>query len=117
MNAREGLIAMSKVFAREELISSSELKDISKKKLFDEMLQAFQKLGLVHNNELRAVILNIETYEKMVDRLEQLEDLCEDLALADELHDRMQLSTSEWMEKPAHISRLDFFKQSLKDQV
>ncbi|MBA4493685.1 hypothetical protein ACFO25_04740 [Paenactinomyces guangxiensis] len=107
---------MSKAFFREELISSSELKEISKKKLFDELLSAVHKLGLVHNNELRAVILDIKTYEQMVDRLEELENLCEDMNLAEELKERVRISGSEWIEKPPHLSRLDFFKQSLKEK-
>ncbi|KPC69374.1 hypothetical protein ADL26_18965 [Thermoactinomyces vulgaris] len=102
---------MSKAFAREELISANELKEISKDQLFEEKLHAFQKLGLVHNNELRAVILDIKAYEQLLDRLEELENMHEDLRLADEMAERLQIASTEWIEKSPNQTRLQFLSQ------
>ncbi len=107
---------MCKAFDREELISSNELKDISKKKLFDEMLTAGKKLGLVHNNQLRAVILDIEAYEQLIRRLEELESLHENLQLVEEFKERVQLSADEWIKKPAHVARIDFLRQTMREK-
>jgi hypothetical protein len=111
---REEQLTMLKGF--EALISASDLKEISKQKLFDEMLGSFKKLGLVHNNELRAVILDIETYEQLVDRLEELEDLHEDREWAESLAERVQLPKEKWLEKPAHLSRVEFLKRSVPEK-
>jgi hypothetical protein len=107
---------MFKAFDRGELISSNDLKDISKQKLFDEMLTACKKLGLVHNNELRAVILDIKAYEQLINRLEELESLHEDLQLVEKFKERVQLSADEWVKKPAHVPRMDFFRQTMREK-
>ncbi|SEN55979.1 hypothetical protein [Lihuaxuella thermophila] len=107
---------MFKAFDRGELISSNELKEISKKKLFDEMLAVCKKLGLIHNNELRAVILDIKTYEKLIHRLDELENLHEDLELVEEFKERVQLSADEWIKKPADVSRIRFLRQTMKEK-
>jgi len=107
---------MSKSFRREELISTGELKDISQNRLLDEMLHTFKKLGLVHNDELRAVILDIETYEQLLSRLEELEDLKEDMDAAEELKKRAELPMDKWVKKPEQISRLAFFERWIQEK-
>jgi PHD/YefM family antitoxin component YafN of YafNO toxin-antitoxin module len=103
---------MSKIF--EALISANDLQAMSKKKLFDEMLRSFKKLGLTHNNELKAVILDIQTYEHLVDRLEELEEMQEDIQLAHNLSDRLQLPKENWLEKPDQTSRMEFLRSMEK---
>ncbi|MGA9173282.1 MAG: hypothetical protein WBZ33_04795 [Thermoactinomyces sp.] len=103
---------MSKIF--EALISANDLQAMSKKKLFDEMLRSFKKLGLTHNNELKAVILDIQTYEHLVDRLEELEEMQEDIQLAHNLSERLQLPKENWLEKPDHTPRMEFLRSMEK---
>jgi hypothetical protein len=107
---------MPKSFDSEKLISSTDLREIGNHKLFDELLSTFKKLGLVHNNQLRAVILDIRTYEELMSRLEEMEDLLEDRQLAEELEDRLRLPREQWKEKPDQLSRLQFLEQMLKDK-
>ncbi|MFC7443183.1 hypothetical protein [Laceyella putida] len=116
MIRREGIVRMSKAFAREELISASELMEIGKEQLFEEKLHAFQKLGLVHNNELRAVILDIKAYEQLLDRLEELEEMHEDMRLADELTERLNIASTDWIEKPQAQTRLNFLSQLVENK-
>lgn len=106
---------MSKAFARDELISASELVTISKDQ-FEEKLHAFQKLGLVHDNELRAVILDLKAYEELLDRLEELEEMHEDMHLADELTERLHVASTEWIEKPKAQSRLHFLSNLVENK-
>jgi hypothetical protein len=106
---------MNKEFTREELISSNELKRLDHDQLFDELLATYEKLGLVHNNELKAVILPIQSYELLLGRLEKLEDLYEDLVLSNDLDDRLHLAVEEWIEKPAQVSRIQFLEHWLEE--
>lgn len=107
---------MCNLFTREELISTHDLKDISQKRLLDEMLHTFKKLGLVHNNQLRAVILDIDLYEQLLQRLEELEDLQEDMEEAEELKKRASLPVDQWVERPEQITRLTFFEQWIEEK-
>jgi hypothetical protein len=106
---------MNKEFTREELISSDELKKLDYEQLFDELLTSYEKLGLLHNNELKAVILPIHTYELLLMRLEKLEDLYEDLVLSNNLEDRVHLVAEEWIEKPVQVSRVQFLEHWLEE--
>lgn len=107
---------MTNFFAREELISTHELKSLSQTQLLDEMLHNFKKLGLVHNNQLRAVILDIDMYEQLLQRIEELEDLKEDMEVAEKLKNRITLPIDQWVEKPEQVTRLTFFEQWIEEK-
>lgn len=104
---------MLKTFTQNELISSHDLEEMNKQKLFDDLLHANKKLGLVHNEELRAVILDIDAYEQLLNRLDELEDMFEDLKWGDTLKERLNIREADWIEKPEHTSRLSFLEQTL----
>ncbi|MBA4602787.1 hypothetical protein [Thermoactinomyces mirandus] len=102
---------MLKTFAQNELISSHDLEEMNKQKLFDDLLHTNKKLGLVHNNRLRAVILDINAYEQLINRLDELEEMYEDMKWGDTLKERFTIRETEWIEKPEHVSRLSFLRQ------
>ncbi|MGA8941215.1 MAG: hypothetical protein WB502_00615 [Thermoactinomyces sp.] len=105
---------MLKTFAQNELISSHDLEEMNKQKLFDDLLYSNKKLGLVHNDQLRAVILDIDTYEQLLNRLDELEEMYEDMKWGDTLRERLSVRENEWIEKPEHQSRLSFLEQTVK---
>jgi hypothetical protein len=104
---------VSKPFAQNELISTSELKEMNNRHLFDDLLNTCKKLGLVHDNQLRAVILDIKTYEQLMHRLEELEEILEDMKWNEMLQERIRLPETKWLEKPEQMSRLAFFEQTI----
>ena len=103
---------VTKPFAQNELISSRELKEMNNQHLFDDLLNTCKKLGLVHNNQLRAVIMDIDTYEQLMNRLEELEEICEDMKWNEMLQERLNLPETKWLEKPEQTSRLAFLEQT-----
>ncbi|WP_124726628.1 hypothetical protein [Staphylospora marina] len=100
---------MTKSFDSDERISSGDLRDLDPSRL-EELLAIHRKLTLTHNDELRAVILDIHTWETLMNRLADLEDTLEDLLLSRELETRIHTSPSSWAEKPESMDRLSFLK-------
>ncbi len=107
---------MLKTFSQNELISSHDLEEMNKQKLFDDLLYTTKKLGLVHNDQLRAVIMDIEAYEELICRLNELEDMYEDMKWGDSLKERLTISEAEWIEKPDNVSRLSFLEHKLDNK-
>ena len=107
---------MSESFAQNELISSHDLKEMNNRHLFDDLLNTCKKLGLVHDNQLRAVIIDIDTYEQLMNRLEELEEIYEDMKWIETLQERLHLPETKWLEKPEQMSRLAFFRQTFNEK-
>lgn len=78
----------TKVLKREETMPANSLRSLSQKDLL-EMLEVYEKLGLIVNNNLSIAMLSWERYEKIVDLIQQqndkiveLESFIEDVQLA-----------------------------------
>lgn len=78
----------TKQLEREETMAANTLRNISQKSLL-EMVNNFEKLGLIVNNNLSIAMLSWERYENLVDLLQEqnnkiaeLEGMLEDLQLA-----------------------------------
>ncbi|GIM46441.1 hypothetical protein DNHGIG_19900 [Collibacillus ludicampi] len=97
-------------FSKEETLPARSLRTLSQKELL-ELLSRHEKLGLIVNDELKIVMLEVETLEAMVKRIRELEDLVEDMELAKTLGDRVHALNTEWEAKPEVISYVDWFLQ------
>lgn len=78
----------TKQLEREETLAANTLRNISQKSLL-EMVNNFEKLGLIVNNNLSIAMLSWKRYEDLidllhekVDRISELESILEDLQLA-----------------------------------
>lgn len=78
----------TKLLEREETLPANTLRNISQKSLL-EMVNNFEKLGLIVNNNLSIAMLSWDKYENLVDsiqsqlnRINELEGIIEDLQLA-----------------------------------
>ncbi|AKU27535.1 hypothetical protein ABEO87_13825 [Geobacillus stearothermophilus] len=80
----------TKTLTKEETLPASALRSLSQKSLL-EMVNAFDKLGVIVNNNLSIAMLSWEKYEQLVDniqelqsKIDELESLYEDIQLAKE---------------------------------
>lgn len=79
----------TKLLEKEETLPANTLRNISQKSLL-EMVNNFEKLGLIVNNNLSVAMLSWDKYENLVDmiqsqldRINELEGMLEDLQLAE----------------------------------
>ncbi|MBD1370849.1 hypothetical protein IC620_00545 [Hazenella sp. IB182357] len=101
---------MSNPFTNKRVISSNELAILSMHQLFDEMLTLYHTMGLIHNDKLRAVLLDIDVYEQMIQRLKELENRYEDIEYANQFAYRMDLPDEHWIRRSGSTSRLTFLQ-------
>jgi len=95
-------------YRQNELVSATELS-----KQFGEYISKvkdglLEKIGILKNNKLNAVILSVSEYEKMVIAMNRLEEL----EMNQMIHDRMKTPTEEYLDGRDVLKRLNL---SLED--
>jgi PHD/YefM family antitoxin component YafN of YafNO toxin-antitoxin module len=86
-----------------ELVSATEIS-----KQFGEYISKvknglLEKIGVLKNNKLNAIILSVDEYEKMVKAMQELEEL----KIYKELYDRLQTPKSEFIDGEDVLKRLN----------
>ena len=81
-------------YTQNELVSATEIS-----KQFGEYISKVKngvvdKIGVLKNNKLNAIILSVEEYEKMVETI----DLMEDMQIYEEVKDRLNAPKSSYLD-------------------
>lgn len=108
---------MSTTFAKDEMIQANQFRSLSQKAL-QQQLQAHEKLGvLFQNTGLDAVMLTYERYAALVDRVNELENVLEDIEIEKAFGYRLNTSTETWIERPEGMSTLEMYRQRQKERT
>lgn len=100
---------MSTTFSPEEIVQAGQLRNISQRELQEE-IKKHEKLGLYFNNDgLSVVLLQYDRYKALVERLEELEEILEDIQLADHYGKRTDTPREEWLQKPPDMTMHEFY--------
>lgn len=91
---------MELTFAKDELVPASHLRYLSQKRLW-EHLQHHEKLGLLFAHRgLGAVVLSYDQYDRLIRRLDALEEQLEAVELAAEFGSRVTTPLAEGVTQP-----------------
>lgn len=100
---------VTKEFHSKQIHPAKELRTISQSKLL-EMLKKEQKLAFNFNNVTKAMMLDIETYNELIDRLEELEEKVESYELEKRYGERQEPAQKEkWISKPEGMSMAEWY--------
>lgn len=110
---RKERITLSTAFAPEEIIQAKDLRKISQRDL-QKGLQEHEKLGIFfQTGGLKAVMLPVDSYTDLVERLEELEEILEDVQIGKNIEKRDKLQREEWITRPEGMSLSNFFDSAL----
>jgi len=108
---------MSTTFIKEEMIQANQFRSLSQKALQQE-LQSHEKIGVLFaNTGLSAVIMSYERYAAMTERLAELEEIIENMQLAQEFGYRFKAPKEQWIEHPESMSTMEMYRKRQKEQV
>lgn len=101
---------ITKEFHSKQILAAKELRTISQGRLL-EMLEKEHKLAFNFNNETKAAMLDIDTYNELISRLEELEEKLESLALEERYGNRREPQDvpEDWVSKPENMSTAEWF--------
>lgn len=110
-------IRMSVTFSKEELIQANQFRILSQRAI-QEQLKEHEKIGvLFQNTGLDAVLMSYTLYEALIKRLNELEEVLEDLELEKTLGYRVNTLPEEWIEHPEGVSTLEMYRKLQKDRA
>lgn len=101
---------VTKEFNSQQIHAANELRTISQTKLL-EMLERERKLAFNFNNVTKATMLDIETYNELIDRLEELEAKVESLEMEHRYGQRQDPDEApeQWTSKPESMSLSEWY--------
>ncbi|CAB3395236.1 hypothetical protein [Kyrpidia spormannii] len=100
---------MSTAFSKEEMLQANQFRALSQREL-QKRLKTHEKLGILFANQgLGAVMLSYERYEALVNRLNDLENLLEDIELEQTFGYRLNTPADEWVAHPEGASTLEMY--------
>ncbi|HHY66478.1 MAG TPA: hypothetical protein GX517_04655 [Alicyclobacillus sp.] len=111
----KGVIRMGTAFAKEEMLQANQFRTLSQREL-QKRLKAHEKLGILFANQgLGAVMLSYERYEALVNRLNDLENLLEDIELEQTFGYRLNTPADEWVAHPEGSSTLELYRRRKRE--
>lgn len=110
-------IHMSVTFSKEELIQANQFRILSQRAI-QKQLKEHEKIGvLFQNTGLDAVLMSYKLYEALVKRLNELEEILEDLELEKTLGYRVNTPSEEWIAHPEGVSTLEMYRKRQKERA
>jgi hypothetical protein len=102
------------MFSKDEMIQAKQFRSLSQKGLRHQIL-THEKIGVLFNTGLDAVLLSYSRYQALINQIEASENALEDLEIAVTMNPRLNIPTNEWLNHPEGVSTLELYRQRQQD--